>query len=84
MTTMTMTAPKVKMAMKSIGLGDRVSDLLNKIDEMALDAMLDESIKAMDRGEGIPFDQFMRELDEEFAQRFGTKRIESSMYANRV
>jgi len=80
-----MTAPKnIKRAMKTIGLGDRAGDLLEVIDKMELDAMLDESIKAMNRGEGIPFDQFMRELDEDFAQRFGTKRVESGVYANRV
>ena len=93
MTTMTMTAREmpsmltIKNAMKAMGLGDRINEFLAKIDEMALDAMLERSIAAMDRGEGIPFEEFKRKMDEKFANGYYTKenarkRIESGMYAD--
>ena len=60
-------ATAIKRAMKTIGLGERAGDLLAILDEMALDAMLERSIAAFDRGEGRPVDDFLKELDEEFA-----------------
>jgi len=66
MMTMAMTAPKVKRAMRTIGLGDRAGDLLAILDEMALDAMLERSIAQADRGEGIPLEEFMKKWDNEF------------------
>jgi len=66
--TMTMTIPNVKRAMMDVGLGDRINDLFARLDEMALDAMLAESIAQANRGEGRPAEEFERELDEEFAK----------------
>jgi hypothetical protein len=71
----TMTAPTVKRAMKSIGLGDRANDFLAKLDEMALDAMLDEAVADMKKGKGIPLDQFMAEMRADFASRGYANRI---------
>ena len=72
MMTMTMTAPNVKRAMKSIGLGDRASDLLAIFDKMELDRRLAKSMAQADRGEYISADEFERRLDEKFASgRYG-------------
>ena len=65
----TMTAPTIKRAMKSIGIGDKANEFLSVLDKMALDAMLAEAVEEMNRGEGIPLDQFMRELRTDFASR---------------
>ena len=65
----TMTAPAVKRTMKTMGIGDRANEFLARMDKMALDAMLAEAVEEMNRGEGIPLDQFMRELRTDFASR---------------
>jgi len=83
----TMTAPTIKRAMKTIGLGDRAGDFLAIIDEMALDAMLEESMAEIERGEFIPAEEFEQEMREKFANGYfskenARKRIESGMYAD--
>jgi len=68
MTTMTMTAPKIKRAMVNVGLGDRANEFLSILDEMELDRRLAISMAQADRGEFVPMEELMRELDEEFAE----------------
>jgi len=82
---MTTTAqPNLKRAMKDIGLGERVNDLFARLDEIALDTMLAESIAAFDRGEGRPASEFIAEMREKFASGYYTqenarKRIASGL-----
>lgn len=71
----TITKPTVKRVMKSIGLGNRTNDFLAKLDEMALDAMLDEATADMKRDKGIPFEQFMTEMRADFASRGYEDRV---------
>ena len=71
----TMTVPTIKRTMKSIGLGDRANDFLAKIDEMELDAMLARNIAGMNRGEGIPRDEFMSKMRVKFASRYYADNI---------
>ena len=68
MMAMTMTAPKVKRAMTDIGLGNRINDLLARLDEIELDRRLAKSIAQADRGEFLSMEELMRELNEEFAK----------------
>jgi hypothetical protein len=56
--------PKIKIAMKSIGLEDRADDLLNVLDEIELDIALKESIEQCDRGEKIPAEEVVKRIRE--------------------
>jgi len=54
---------------------------------MALDAMLEESMAEIERGEFIPADEFIDDMREKFANGYfskenARKRIESGMYAD--
>ena len=71
--TATMTAPTIKRAMKTMGLGDRAGEFLSILDEIALDTMLAESIAAFNRGEGRPASEFIAEMRERFASGYYTQ-----------
>jgi len=80
MATMTMkpTAiePKIKAAMESIenmSLGERTNDLLDMLDEIALDAMLKESEEQDEKGLNISAKELKEEIEMEM--RNGTYRI---------
>ncbi|GBU24142.1 hypothetical protein R83H12_00769 [Fibrobacteria bacterium R8-3-H12] len=56
--------PKIKIAMKSIGLEERADELLNVLDEIELDMALKESIEQCDRGEKTPAEEVVRRIKE--------------------
>jgi len=77
----------IRNVMGKMGLYDRMDTFLDLLDEIELDRKLQLSIEESDRGEGRPVEEFLKELDEEFASGYYTqenarKRIESGMYAN--
>ena len=63
MTTMTMTAPKIKRAMVNVGLGDRANEFLSILDEMELDRRLAISMAQADRGEFVSEEEIERMFD---------------------
>ena len=67
MMTATMTAPTIKRAMKTIGLGDRAGDFLAIIDEMELDRRLTISMAQADRGEFVSEEEIERMFDKVLA-----------------
>ena len=72
MATMTMEPaaiePKIKAAMESIGnigLGERANDILNMLDEMALDVMLKESEEQDEKGLSISAKELKEQIEME-------------------
>ncbi|MDR0516741.1 MAG: hypothetical protein LBH25_06800 [Fibromonadaceae bacterium] len=53
-------APKIKKAMKNIGLSDRAGDLLDMLDEIELDLMLKESEEDEKAGRFITLDELRK------------------------
>ena len=72
MATMTMEPaaiePKIKAAMESIGnigLGERANDILNMLDEIALDVMLKESEEQDEKGLSISAKELKEQIEME-------------------
>jgi hypothetical protein len=59
--------PKIKAAMESIGnigLGERANDILDMLDEMALEAALKESEEQFKRGETTTIEEMKKRTTE--------------------
>jgi len=60
--------PKIKAAMESIGnigLGERANDILDMLDEMALDVMLKESEEQDEKGLNISAKELKEQIEME-------------------
>jgi len=60
--------PKIKAAMESIGnigLGERANDILNMLDEIALDVMLKESEEQDEKGLSISAKELKEQIETE-------------------
>jgi hypothetical protein len=60
--------PKIKAAMESIGnigLGERANDILNMLDEIALDVMLKESEEQDEKGLSISAKELKEQIEME-------------------
>ena len=64
----------IKHAMKSEELGDIMSNLFARIDEMELDRRLEISMAQADRGEGRPAREVIREMREWLASEYANKK----------
>ena len=58
--------PKIKKAMKNIGLGERADDLLDMLDEIELDRRLAKSLKQFKRGETLTLEELDKRVMEKF------------------
>jgi len=56
--------PKIKKAMKNIGLGERADDLLAMLDEIELDRRLTKSLEQFERGETFPTEEMEKRTTE--------------------
>ncbi|MCL1966599.1 MAG: hypothetical protein FWF67_01810 [Fibromonadales bacterium] len=60
--------PKIKAAMESIeniGLGERANDLLDMLDEIALDVMLKESEEQDEKGLNVSAKELKKQIETE-------------------
>ena len=76
----------IRCVLEKVGYSE-IDAVLDLLDEMELDRKLAIGLAEADRGEGRPVEEFMKELNEKFANGYfskenATKRIESGMYAN--
>jgi len=56
--------PKIKKAMKNIGLGERADDLLDMLDEIELDRRLAKSLEQFERGETFSTEEMEKRTTE--------------------
>jgi len=56
--------PKIKKAMKNIGLGERADDLLDMLDEIELDRRLTKSLEQFERGETFSTEEMEKRTTE--------------------